>query len=531
MNTAYHKINGWKYYYLVPAEKSRNHIIPSIIATVFIVLIVAQILSVIDKRLEFQASEKISLNSLFSIPVAQAAELDYSKEATKMIQSSNDLTLGPKEYTTFQVGFKNNTKKIWKEIGPEQILIVQKKDGTDYRTNSAIYGSLREEAKPGQIAYFVIHFIAPDASGPADLNMVLIKSGKKISGSDFDLNYQVKEKPMAVFVNAPAPTNNCPDYRSASALDSTDCLPVTPTTDVTPAALPDGPNIRVGIFNNPDVQIIRPSSAAKVLDSNGNVLLNVPASTTVAVDYLEGQNQYGYGLGSISNNTTSFLKIVSDDPSNVFEIVSYENRPAWKPSINDNTFLGALELHYNAPNNRTWMINELPLETYIKGTAEVGNDSPIEYLKAMAIAERTYATFHLLQNTKHASEFFTVDATYDQVYKGYGTQQRMSHLGEAVDATKGQVVTYNGDIALTPYFSWSDGHTRSMLEVWKVDKPWLHSVQEPAGYDKTTMFGHGVGLSARGAYILAHDQNYNFDQILKYYYTGISVAANYDGKF
>lgn len=532
------RIYGWKYNFRNLESKPQAHLLPSLVMTVVIVLIVAQVLALIDKRLELRASDGISLNTLFSIPVANAAELDYSKEATKMIQSSYDLALAPQEYATFTVGFKNNTKKTWRDIGPEQMLIVQKKQSGDYKVNSVIYGSLREEAKPGQVAYFIVHLIAPQKIGSDTLEMVLVRSGKKITGSEFTLNYQIREAPKSspqpVVVSAPAPkaSTSCSGYKVASSLDQDDCLTQAQPNANTPTSLTnDGPLIRIGLFSNVEAQTIRPSKDARLVDSAGQTLLNISAGSVVAVDYLEGQGVYGYGLGQITNNTPSYLKIISDSTDNVFEVTSYENRPAWKPSINDNTFLGSFELRYNTSKNRTWLINILPLETYLKGTAEVANDAPAEYLRAMAIAERTYATHHLIQATKHADEFFIIDSALDQVYKGYGTQQRMNNLLSAVEATRGQVVTYNGEIAITPYYSWSDGRTRSMLEVWKVDKPWLQSVKEPAGYDKTTMYGHGVGLSGRGAFILARDFNYSADQILKYYYTGVSVAGNYNNKF
>jgi stage II sporulation protein D len=161
------------------------------------------------------------------------------------------------------------------------------------------------------------------------------------------------------------------------------------------------------------------------------------------------------------------------------------------------------------------IINELPLETYLKGIAEVTNTSPMEYHKAMVIAQRTYALNHINLATKHADEYFILDATFDQVYKGYGTQQRMSNVVSAVEATKGMVVTYAGQVAITPFYSWSDGRTRSMKEVWGVDKPWLQSVKEPAGYDKTTMYGHGVGFIRPWSIHTVNDLGYTYDQVLQ----------------
>ena len=57
------------------------------------------------------------------------------------------------------------------------------------------------------------------------------------------------------------------------------------------------------------------------------------------------------------------------------------------------------------------------------------------------------------RGTKHADEFYIMDATYDQVYRGYGAEARTPNVVAAVDATRGQIVTYNGKLAITPYFS------------------------------------------------------------------------------
>lgn len=542
MNYAFYdkRILGWKYYQNTAAAISSSlglRLLPSILTAVLVIVFVARILAVIDGRLELKAIQDNhtsflqGLHDLVFIPTAYAAapydvKLDYSKEAVKLIQSAYDIETGTSEVFTFTVGFKNSGKKTWKDKGPEQMLIVSKSQQSNYELPT-IYGSLREEVKPGWIGYFTIFVKAPDVMGTTKDEFVLLRSNKVISGSEFPLTYTVSKKIISV-VAAPQPVAAaCPAYQAASILTQDDCNSA--PTNIQPAVVAAaGPTIRVGIFYKPEAQTFIADQPMTLKDASGKVLLNVSSGSTLSLDYIESEKLYSYSLNGEAKTSNSYLTIVPSDSNRPITISSYENRPGWKPSINDNTFLGNLEIRYNAPNDRTWIIDELALETYLKGTAEVGNDAPVEYLKAMSIAERTYALYHIRQNTKHASEFFTVDATYDQVYKGYGTQQRMNNLGAAIDATAGQVVTYAGNVAITPYFSWSDGHTRSMLEIWKVDKPWLQSVQEPEGYDKTTMFGHGVGLSARGAYILAHDFNKNYDQILKYYYTGIEVKSNYN---
>jgi len=293
----------------------------------------------------------------------------------------------------------------------------------------------------------------------------------------------------------------------------------------------DGPLIRVGITYDTQPQVIISSSAYTLVNAAGVTLANLSASDQVTLDYVESSGQYSYAINSGTVYSTNYLRLVHPDMNGYFTVTTYEDRPGWNPSLNDNKFLGTIEVRYASATSRTWVINELPLEWYLKGIAETSNSSPMEYQKAMMVAARTYASYHLNKATKHANENFIVDAKFDQVYKGYGTMTRMPSVVQAVDATKGQIVTYAGEIAITPYFSWSDGHTRSMAEVWGVDKPWLQSVVEPVGYTKTTLYGHGVGLSAYGALILANDLGYTYDRILQYYYTGVSITANYNNLF
>src|SRR5262249_44691337 len=64
-----------------------------------------------------------------------------------------------------------------------------------------------------------------------------------------------------------------------------------------------------------------------------------------------------------------------------------------------------------------------------------------------------------------------------QVYGGIAAESGPATA--AVDATKGQVVLYNGKVANTLFFSTSGGRTVSALEAAGVDVPYLASVVDP----------------------------------------------------
>lgn len=537
------RILGWKYYQHYQAmradilEHPHVKVIPSVLAAALIVVIVAQVLAFIDNRLEIQAMEKqrVSYDATSSsnfklIKTAEAASIS----AKKMIVSAKEQDVLSEDMVTVTFAVKNTGTKTWTTGGRYQVYAI---DGSAKSIkNAEVLATLKEEVKPGRLAYFTAKFPAGKKTGIYKKRIVLINAGKKIYGTEHVFGYTVKAKPVVVpTVEKPAPAvvSTVPTVSNTptKVVSSGDCYRIASTNNNPCPVSAEGPLIRIGVFSSTEPQTIIGTGSLTIIDSTKNVLATVSAGTAVTLDYLENSGNYQYSYNGNTFTSAGYLTVTSSDANNVITVSTYENRPAWKPSINDNTFLGSFEIRYNSNKNRTWMINILPMETYLKGTAEVGNDGPVEYLKTMAIAERTYATNHLKLSTKHADEYFTLDATLDQVYKGYGTQQRMNNLVSAVEATKGIVVTYNNEVVLTPYYSWSDGRTRSMLEVWKVDKPWLQSVKEPAGYDKTTLYGHGVGLSGRGAYILANDQKYTYDQILKFYYTGVQLSTNYNNVF
>ncbi|MCX6739871.1 MAG: hypothetical protein NTZ49_01415 [Candidatus Parcubacteria bacterium] len=356
----------------------------------------------------------------------------------------------------------------------------------------------------------------------------IIDQCKKIG---VDLTSNIWVEPNTVVV----PSTPAPTPETIIQPSSTPAPIPTPTSPPSPVAQTStafdstyGPQIRVGLFSTADPVLITANGNYKIIDQNKNVLAAVTSGITTTVTFNFSTRTYTFSANGQNLATSSYLRLEPETLGTVFEIASLSQIPDWNKTLNFNKFLGILEVRYSPATNKLWVINELQLEYYLKGLAETSNGSPIEYQKTMVTAARTYAMYHYNRGTKHAAEYYTIDATYDQVYRGYGSQLKQTQVGEAVEATKGQVVTYNGEVVVTPYFSYSDGRTRTWTEVWGGPaKPWCVSVKEPDNYDKTTMWGHGVGLSAHGALHLAYYYNYTFDQILKYYYTGIEVKKIY----
>lgn len=121
-------------------------------------------------------------------------------------------------------------------------------------------------------------------------------------------------------------------------------------------------------------------------------------------------------------------------------------------------------------------VNYVDIEQYLYSVlgAEMSGNWPLEALKAQAVAARSYA---LHQRLKSETDLYDVDDTQSsQVYKGLQTESSGTYA--AVDATAGQVLTYNSQIILAVFHSASGGHTENVEDVWTEPLPYLRAVPD-----------------------------------------------------
>jgi len=226
-------------------------------------------------------------------------------------------------------------------------------------------------------------------------------------------------------------------------------------------------------------------------------------------------------VGSV-NKVAEIVRFISNDEG-IMEISSWEHRPSWNQNLNDNLFRGTIEIRNI--DDKLAVINELPLENYLKGIAEVSNSDPTEKLKTMAVLSRTYALFYLQEeNEKFPGQPYDASDNPDifQKYLGYGLEKRSPNFTEAIEKTKDEIVKYNGELVKTPYFNQSNGKTLSAEEVWGwTHTPYLISIDDPDCLGLKQK-GHGVGLSGYGASKRA-ERGDNYKKIIKYYYKNVSV--------
>ena len=182
----------------------------------------------------------------------------------------------------------------------------------------------------------------------------------------------------------------------------------------------------------------------------------------------------------------------------LIRIASWSRPPSWDTTgkYNDNIFRGRIVVR--SMNDKILVVNELPLENYLRGMGEVSESVDVknypEKVKALIVSGRSYAYFYQnpklsLSERKFQTLLYDIsdDPDESQVYKGYGYELRSPNYRRLVDDTRGEIVTYKGLPIKVWYFSSSDGRTLSYQEYCEsrgnkncIDIPYLQSVSDPA---------------------------------------------------
>jgi stage II sporulation protein D len=139
-------------------------------------------------------------------------------------------------------------------------------------------------------------------------------------------------------------------------------------------------------------------------------------------------------------------------------------------------YRGVLEVR-RTPAGRITVINELDLEEYLYGVLKMEVDPrwPSDALRAQAVAARTLALYSL---NRFSTEGYDVRATTDsQVYGGVLAEDPRTTA--AVEATRGQILTYEGRPVFAAYHSDSGGHTEASELVWGGRYAYLRAVADP----------------------------------------------------
>lgn len=308
---------------------------------------------------------------------------------------------------------------------------------------------------------------------------------------------------------------------SSSMTPAVPSAPVQPTLPSPPTSVSTsskGSNVRV-LLSFFDTPVISANGFFTV--KSGSYTATFSRDTKVKVQPQNGAYQI------IADN---FFQMVDDpvrfipDEGVIMRVDNWSRKASWDPNINDNEFRGVLEVRNEG------VINELPIEDYLKGLAETLNSDPIEKKKAIVVAARNYVLFYSTvgKGMKFPGKPYDVDDNpeHSQKYVGYGYEKRSPLSVKSVIDTAGIIIKYQGNVVRAPYFSSNTGRTKSAAEVWGwKNADFLVAVDDPYCIGKTQA-GHGVGMSGCGSLGMAKEGK-SYEDILHYYYKNVTIEKAY----
>lgn len=182
-------------------------------------------------------------------------------------------------------------------------------------------------------------------------------------------------------------------------------------------------------------------------------------------------------VASTTNQSTNKVTTPTTKPTN--SAINTTTKPSTSTETNSNTtpVTSSTKIKFN--NNG--VITNIDLEEYVIGVvaAEMPAAFHSEALKAQAVVARTYAMkkaskgITLVNSTSHQA-YNTVEQMKAKWGSSYSTYY--NKIKNAVSATKGKVLKYNGEYIEALYFSMSNGKTELPTYVWSTNYPYLQVV-------------------------------------------------------
>lgn len=219
------------------------------------------------------------------------------------------------------------------------------------------------------------------------------------------------------------------------------------------------------------------SRAALCSESNLNVVLYVGQQAQIgSPSDIEISNR-SFSSGSyVFTNRNGHLNMNDQDFGREASIVS--STPFYFLSLNQKPYRGKLLLY--ATSEGIQVVNQVTVEEYLYGV--VAKEMPgaeLEALKAQAVASRTLAANAALRATP-------IYATVShQIYGGVIGENPIGR--QAVDDTRGLVLTYQGNLVQSPLFSSTcGGKTDDSKDVFGKGMPYLQSVSDNDASQETS---------------------------------------------
>ena len=225
------------------------------------------------------------------------------------------------------------------------------------------------------------------------------------------------------------------------------------------------------------VRIIKGVDSLQLVPSSGwSLLIGDSAATALDNDSLISFRAQGTKLNSAvlpKSGVRSFHLKPSTDSATVKILQVPYGVGWWWGGKEDRHYEGTVHVFTDEDNDLCVAIH-LPMESYLKGVVpyEIGGDSPLEALKAQAVAARSEAVVALnseLYNGPHHDLTADVEC---QVFSG--NHRRTAASDQAVIETRGMIISEEGQAMNAYYASNCGGRSELISNVWP-DRPPMKS--------------------------------------------------------
>lgn len=224
------------------------------------------------------------------------------------------------------------------------------------------------------------------------------------------------------------------------------------------------PEVRVRIINTKNILLIDFDGSWQL--GHGSETMEIANAKAVQFSICPQNKQITMILADTIRFNTDRISFIGNDENATISIADVPYGLGWWWEGKENrTYEGKIHLYVN--NDDLFdVVVQLPLEEYLKGVVpyEIGGDSPLEALKAQAVAARCEAVIALRSGLYSGENHDLTSDVECQVFSG--NRRRTPASDKAVELTRGIILTENGEPINAYYASNCGGVSELIKNVW-----------------------------------------------------------------
>ncbi len=235
------------------------------------------------------------------------------------------------------------------------------------------------------------------------------------------------------------------------------------------------PEVRIGLMEKVLQAHLKTGGEFRIAERNGTKVATGKANTVLLVRQNSAATEICAEDGRLLISSSKPLLLSYREPGATTIIFDAQHGQGYFfAGRQDRTYRGSLELLRF--NQGLTIVNQVNVEEYLYAVvpSEVPSSWPKAVLEAQAVAARTY-TFANLGRFKTRG-FDLLPTVASQVYNG--VQSETKSVIEAVNSTRGLILTYQSKPIGAFYYDNCGGYTESSQKVWGFPAPYLQAVPD-----------------------------------------------------